>query len=144
MLCEAALLVMTLNLYHEARSETERGMQAVADTVLTRGSKEDYPDCVTDVVFQRKQFSWANRERIHDVGDLITLEHKILNRVEVGTKDFKSYQKADRVARKVLANNYKPVYRFTHYHSIRVKPYWSVGKKGYRIGNHVFYRLKGN
>lgn len=143
MLCEAALLAMTLNLYHEARSETERGMQAVADTVLVRETKDSYPDCVTGVVLQRKQFSWANGKRIRDVGDLVTLQHKILNKLELGTKDFKSYQMADRVARRVLADNYKPKYRFTHYHSVRVKPYWSVGKQGYRIGKHVFYRLKG-
>lgn len=59
---------MKLVIYHEARGESPRGMQAVANVVMNRVSSGRFPDSVCDVVYQRHrntcQFSWYCDERL--------------------------------------------------------------------------------
>ena len=58
MLAEA-IFCMALNIYHEARSETQKGQAAVAYTVLNRAQYR--PEKICDVILDHEQFSWTNR-----------------------------------------------------------------------------------
>ncbi len=49
------------NLYHEARGESLAGIKAVASVVLNRVASKRWPNSICKVVYQRKQFSWANK-----------------------------------------------------------------------------------
>lgn len=51
------LLWLTLNVYHEARSEPQIGQIAVAHVTLNRAKKEDLS--IEEVVRQPHQFSWT-------------------------------------------------------------------------------------
>lgn len=55
---EAAILCLALNVYHEARGEPLKAQQGVAQVTMTRAGGN--PDNVCKVVYEPKQFSWAN------------------------------------------------------------------------------------
>lgn len=137
---EAALLALTLNIFFEARGESEMGQHAVADTVITRVIDPRYPDSVEDVVLQHKQFSWVREKKVMSFVDLIDLQHRVLHSKGTKPADIAAYKRAEKLARKVLRPGYKPRYRFTHFHSTKVHPYWAR-YQGAWIGRHIFYRL---
>lgn len=59
------VLILALNVFHEARGETLVGQQAVIDVVFNRVNSENYPDSIAGVVYQNKQFSWTlNNDRV--------------------------------------------------------------------------------
>lgn len=52
---------MALNIYHEARGESTKGMLAVAHVTMNRVMSPKFPSTVCEVVFQPGQFSWTMR-----------------------------------------------------------------------------------
>lgn len=48
------------NIYFEARNQGREGMRAVAAVTVNRTLDPRFPNTVCRVVYQRKQFSWAN------------------------------------------------------------------------------------
>ena len=52
---------MALNIYHEARGESTKGMLAVAYVTMNRVMSPKFPSTVCEVVFQPGQFSWTMR-----------------------------------------------------------------------------------
>lgn len=135
------LLILTLNIYFEARGEPVEGMQAVADTVINRVNNKHYPNNVADVILQRRQFSWVNGKNISNIHDLIALQRVVLHSKRTAPKDIVAYRKAEQIALRALQGGYTPRYKATHFHSRKIpKPYWAKGYKSFRIGNHIFYR----
>ena len=55
------LQTLALNIYHEARGESEEGMRMVGEVTINRVSSSHYPDTICDVVYQRGQFSWVSK-----------------------------------------------------------------------------------
>ena len=55
------LLWLTLNVYHEARSEPQLGQIAIAQVTLNRAKKGQLS--IEDVVRQPHQFSWTMDKR---------------------------------------------------------------------------------
>lgn len=138
-----AVLALTLNLFFEARGEGVRGMAAVADVTITRVHDRRYPDNVVGVVLQSRQFSWT---RTHLKGrknffGMVELQNELLHSGKMKPADFQRYKEAEAIARKVLSDKYKPRYRFTHFHTIKIRPYWVEYRSGMQIGNHIFYRF---
>lgn len=119
--------------YFEARSESKRGQEAVAQVVLNRVKDERYPNSVCGVVFQnqnwrnRCQFSFAcdgKPERIRDNSSW-TLALNIADNQLLGYSSMPEIGTA------------------THYHATYVNPRWSrYLNRLERIGTHVFYALK--
>ena len=52
---------LILALYHEARGESEESIMKHAWTIIWRVKRDDFPDSLCAVVFQRKKFSAFNR-----------------------------------------------------------------------------------
>lgn len=139
-----ALLALTLNLFFEARGEGVRGMEAVADVTITRVHDQRYPDNVLDVVLQSRQFSWTHQKlkrKDRNLQGLIALQHDVLHSGKYSWKDIERYRQAERIAKKALQDGYKPRYRFTHFHTIKIRPYWVEYRNGMKLGNHIFYRI---
>lgn len=138
-----ALLALTLNLFFEARGEGVRGMEAVADVTITRVHDKRYPNNVQDVVLQSRQFSWTRQhlKGRKDFFGLVSLQNELLHSGKMKPADLKRYKEAEAIARKVLREGYKPRYRFTHFHTIKIRPYWVEYRSGMQIGNHIFYRF---
>lgn len=129
---------MQVNLYYEARGESERGMKAVAAVVYNRAQSRVYPSSICKVIFQNKQFSWTHQQDQKEVYKL--LEGSIGH---LSKKDKEKYLLAKKIARMPQKEVQKvlPSTKVLWYHSSTVKPHWN--KKVLRvaqIGSHIFYK----
>ena len=61
------LQCMADNLFHEAKVDGMRGMEAVASVVMNRVRDPRWPDNVCDVVYQPSQFSWTLKTRLNQL-----------------------------------------------------------------------------
>lgn len=114
---------MAQALYYESRSESDRGVAAVAHVILNRTNDKYWPSTVKGVITQYKQFSYR-----HD------------GSMDKGFTDKRQYVRVAVIAAKVLEGEISsPVGNATHYHTISVAPVWAkVKRKVAQIGNHVF------
>ncbi len=112
------------NLHYEARGESLAGIRAVASVVLNRVASKRWPNSICKVVYQSKQFSWANDYRARN------------------PKLVAYTQKVQRVVVKAMAGRLKDNTRqATHYHTLAVYPKWASRLKMTEvIGFHVFYK----
>ena len=114
------LLWLTLNVYHEGRSEPQIGQIAIAQVTLNRATEQN--TTIKDIVTQSRQFSWTNNRQ-----SLIPNEPsaflQCLESVYMALKTEDITQGA------------------THFHATSVHPAWAadfifVNK----FGSHKFYR----
>ncbi len=124
---------LALNIFHEARSESEAGQLAVAGVTLNRVASKRYPDTVCEVVYQKRwdrirkryvsQFSWT------EFDEPPKLKSKAWYRAwEIAEK---AYQQKDRIHLKGAI----------FYHARYIRPSWARKKKPIaRIGSHIFYK----
>jgi spore germination cell wall hydrolase CwlJ-like protein len=114
-----AVTCLALNIYHEARGEPIKGMQAVALVTLNRSKVLSKPIC--EVVHSPNQFSWTM--------------------YKPKATDPKAYKLAEKIAIDVLTGKVSDFTGFsTFYHNKQVSPYWKrkfVFRK--KIGSHYFY-----
>ena len=132
------LYCLALNVYHEARSDSKLGQEAVALVTMNRRDSERYPDTVCDVVYQSKtdsngepiknkcQFSWFCDGKSDE------------------TKNTDKWIEALEVAAYVY-NGYGDIRDITDgaimYHADYVRPYWKNDyTKTTRIDSHIFYK----
>jgi N-acetylmuramoyl-L-alanine amidase len=133
-----SLYCLALNVYHEARSDSKLGQEAVALVTMNRKDSERYPNTVCGVVYQSKtdsngnpirnkcQFSWFCDGKSDE------------------TKNTDKWIEALEVAAYVY-NGYGDIRDITDgaimYHADYVRPYW---KNDYtrttRIDSHIFYK----
>ncbi|KAA3632856.1 MAG: cell wall hydrolase [Proteobacteria bacterium] len=114
---------LALNIYHEARGESQQGQLAVAAVTLNRVRDDRFPDSVCAVVWQPHQFSWTHTQRSYFPSDM------------------KAWKAAMRIAESSLSKKVVAEYdNLLYYHSKRVRPYWSKKKRFVaRVGSHLFY-----
>ncbi len=124
---------LALNIFHEARSESEKGQRAVASVTLNRVASKRYPDTVCDVVYEKR---W-DRIRKRYVGAFSWTEFDEPPRLK-SKAWFKAWQVAENAYQQKDQRLLKGA---LFYHSKRIKPSWARKKKPIaRIGNHIFYR----
>jgi N-acetylmuramoyl-L-alanine amidase len=126
---EAAILCLALNVYHEARGESDEGQQAVAQVTLERA--EWKVENVCEVVFAPRQFSWTNGLRAGRVSP-----DRLMPNEETAWKD------ALFVAHLALGGKLEhPLPQGSkHYHRADVRPVWRHGLTPFGvIGSHIFY-----
>ena len=119
------LFCMAKNIYHEAGHEPKLGKYAVAQVTINRMESPLFGDRVCEVVFEHKQFSWANRHSLRWT-----------------TPSGPAWYEAKRIAYEVLENNkrIKGMDDALFYHATYVRPYWARTKDRLtRIGLHIFY-----
>lgn len=121
-------------IYFEARGESTKGQEAVAQVVLNRVRSSLYPDTVCGVVFQGQmrrtgcQFSFTCDGR-SDV-----------------PKDMVQWRKSNEVAKRMMEGQsfLSDIGHSTHYHANYVAPRWRRElNKVKKVGTHIFYRVKG-
>jgi spore germination cell wall hydrolase CwlJ-like protein len=133
---EKQLECLALNIYREAGYEPFEGKVAVAQVTMNRVAKGNFGDDVCGVVYQKNvvmekvicQFSWAC--------DSAAKTRPINNT---------AYNESYAVAKKVLLENFRLdiLKDALYYHANYVNPKWPLEKIG-SIGNHIFYKQKGN
>ncbi|MDA8752423.1 cell wall hydrolase [bacterium] len=132
------LSCLTLNIYHEARSESKLGQEAVGLVTMNRVYDGRYPDTVCDVVYQshvdskgrpkrnRCQFSWycdGKSDKIHDIVAYNEIE-------ELSASILESYG----IERDITDGA-------VMYHASYVKPYWASSyERTSRVDSHIFYK----
>lgn len=116
---------MTLNIYFEARGESEEGQIAVAWVVKNRVFSNLFPNSYCACIYQKKQFSWSE--------DVIS---------NIPT-DKEAYCKALDIAVKVMNNDVSdPTGGAVFYHAKTIKkPVFSIYDTviSNTIGKHIFY-----
>lgn len=131
------------NIYFEARTESTKGMEAVAFVTVNRSHNKHFPGTICGVVRQsvvmksgRKvcQFSWmCDGKR-----DTPNLAHVMESR---------AWDRASTVARQIMQGHVQNFLgQATHYHASYVHPSWAKAKRFQqltRIGVHIFYKDKG-
>lgn len=133
MLSDAQLHCLALNIYHEARGETEfgniydqklSGAELVAEVTLYRAHRDHTTFC--SVVYAENQFTWTNKK--------------------LTVKDRLSFQKAKYVAKqRVLAYmDGKHPLKVSHFHAAHVSPSWTRNMRLVAdVGNHRFWYKEG-
>ena len=115
--------LLALCVYHEARGESFEGQRAVAEVVLNRVLHPDFPNTVTDVLFQKYKDKWQ-------------FSTAPLFRLETAT-DSDSLSKAYDVVEHVLTNSeYVLDDDFGYFSSTPYKNCSYV-----KLGNHYFARM---
>jgi N-acetylmuramoyl-L-alanine amidase len=133
---EKQLDCLAINIYREAGYEPFEGKVAVAQVTMNRVASGKFGEDVCGVVYQKNvvmekvvcQFSWAC-DQVH--------RNRPIN------KD--AYNESYAVAKKVLLENFRldVLKDALYYHATYVNPRWPLEKIG-QIGQHIFYRQKGN
>lgn len=121
-----SLTCLSVNNFHEARSESDIANIMIMGVVLNRMHDKRYPNNICDVIFDEKQFSWT-----HD-----TRSDKII--------DTGQYKRLYKLAEYVMMNQdfvQQMAEGANHYHSKTVDPNWNkVYDYITTIDNHHFYR----
>ena len=122
---------LALNIYFEARGESEVGQHAVGHVVMNRVSNPRFPDSVCDVVHQggehpffRCQFSWWCDGRSDKPNKKTAWDISV------------------KIAREIYSGeSTDPTNGALWYHADYVSPYWKDSfVQGPKIGQHIFYQ----
>lgn len=106
-------------IYSEARGESRRGQEAVAQVVMNRVKSGVFPSSVCGVIRQKGQFAPQSR----------VSEHGAYNQAQVVAENVISGKTADHVN------------GATYFHTPAVSPSWSRKfVRTTRVGSHIFYR----
>lgn len=117
-------------LYFEARGESLKGQQAVAQVILNRVDSKRFPDTICGVVNQPKQFSYT-----HDgLSDTIDVKNAI---------DKKALNAISLVAIDAINDTYKGIVSgANHYYAHNITtPNWALESESIIIGNHTFLKI---
>lgn len=127
------LTCLALNVYFEARGESEAGQLAVAEVTMNRLASDLYPDSLCGVVYQK---NWDTLRKRY-VGAFSWTEFDALPQ-PAGEE----WRRAREVAEAVYYRREAPMLKGAlFYHATYSKPSWAKGKRQVaRIGRHVFYR----
>ena len=140
---------MALNIYHEARSDSTLGQEAVGMVTMNRVYSDKYPDTICDVVYQshlnsrgnpirnKCQFSWYCDGKSDKIPNM---------------PNNQTWQNAEFVAKAMLlqynmtdtGDYFGITCGATHYHANYVVPNW-IEDRGMdrvkQIGSHIFYKF---
>ena len=118
----SAIMWLTLNIYHEARSDDQIGQIAVAHVTLNR--VHNRRQTMKAVVLDPKQFSWTHQKKSWTPQNLEALAECFESAV-------------------IALDGYDFTQGATHYHRVDVHPKWAK-KMTYigQFGSHKFYRDK--
>ena len=125
--------ILARTIWGEARGEGRRGMTAVANVVMNRVAQSSWPNSPSAVCQENWQFS------VWNAGDP---NRDVIRAVDDRDSNFRiAYGIADLA---VIGRLSDVTGGADHYHSTAVSPYWAdAGKIVKRIGNHIFYKLRG-
>ena len=118
-LSKAQIECLSLNTYHEARSEGEKGMLATIFVVLNRTKDSRFPSTPCKVIAQPNQFVWYGKGKT--------------------IKEPEMYDKAKQLVHEVLGGKHKDVTRGAIYFNAHHKSPKN-SKFTVRIGNHSFFK----
>lgn len=116
------------NIFFEARNQNIIGQIMVGVVTLERKNSHRWADTICGVVFQKKQFSWANKGRKKPI---------LKNKFE---RD--AWENAAEIAQNLYQADLDiPVFNMTYYHTTKVNPKWNRHLDvAFQIEDHIFYK----
>ena len=134
---------LSLNIYHESRSDNFAGRVAVADVVLNRVDSSRYPNDICSVVHQ-------SLTRVNWKGNIVPIRGMCqfswyCDGMSDEPLDYGAWEDAKIISDMMLTNQgFRGITEgSTHYHATYVKPNW-INDRGMQyvgqIGQHKFYR----
>ncbi|HEY9010544.1 MAG TPA: cell wall hydrolase [Devosia sp.] len=117
-------------IYFEARGESVKGQEAVAQVIINRTTTGYYPKTICGVVYQ-------NRDKRNACQFSFACDGKAEVKSEA-----KAWRRAKRIAREMTSGEKQvaALETATHYHATYVKPRWARKMKRLsKIGSHIFY-----
>ncbi|WP_043647595.1 cell wall hydrolase [Chitinilyticum litopenaei] len=121
--------LLVLNAYNEARGDPEIAIRAVLAVTMARVESACFPDTVSEVIYQPRQFSWTHiRGTARSLATARAREPEALERVE-------------EIVDRYIADG-APAGENLLYHARSVRPVWAASRQLQRsgvIGSHVFY-----
>jgi spore germination cell wall hydrolase CwlJ-like protein len=139
---KSELLCLSLNIYHESRSDNLAGRISVADVVLNRVDSTLFPNTVCGVVHQAKT-------RVNWKGNVVPVRGMChfswyCDGMSDEPLEEDAWEDAQIVAELALNGGWRGISEgATHYHATYVEPNW-INDRGMvpvgRIGEHKFYR----
>jgi len=128
------LTCLALNVYFEARGESDAGQYAVAEVTMNRVASPRFPNSVCAVVHQKR---WDPlRKRYVSAFSWNELDEK-------PSLEDETYRRAWEVAEAVYYGRHTPMLSGAlHFHAVYIKkPSWARQSEPIaRIGKHVFYK----
>jgi spore germination cell wall hydrolase CwlJ-like protein len=120
---------LTLNIFHEARSEKFLGQVLVAQVTKARVLNDKYPDTYCEVVYQNKQFSWVHQGKSEPI-----LENR---------REREAWLLAEHIAYAMIVSELdESVSDIMYYHSTEVSPKWARKmERKFQYGKHIFYAM---
>lgn len=134
MMLTTALTCLALNIYHEARGETQLGKEVVAVTTLNRANGNNSQVCAE--VLKKHQFTWTTTK----------VSGKQLR--EAGKpKETEAWEEAQQIAKKALSGRIVVPAKYrnvTHFCASRKRAWDKNPQMNYvgKVGNHHFYEQK--
>lgn len=118
---------LVLNVFHEARGESEKGWRGVFDVTLNRYYDSRWPNTICGVVFQANQFSWTDDEwNFHE--SRLLKERETYNRIKEKVQFWLKFSPQP----KIMANHF--------IHKDYDSPWVSKMSFVSEVGSHRFYR----
>lgn len=115
-------------IFFEARDQPIDGQIAVAEVILNRVDRDQWPNTICGVVNQHKQFSFTHDGQSDD-------PTKYTNHADVV-----AWELAQEIASGVLLGTLELGLTSDHYHATSASPDWmNVLNRDGQIGDHIFY-----
>ena len=122
-------------IYYEARSESFEGKLAVANVILERLRREDFPNTICKVVHDGVY--WKGNPVRNKCAFSYYCDGKS-ERINEGYEYYKVTEAAALVLQGIVVDNMEDV---VYYHATYVNPSWAAHKvKAFQIGKHIFYK----
>lgn len=127
--------ILARTIYGEARGESISGQEAIASVVLNRVAfakrkgRYWWGNNIAEICLSAKQFSCWNEKDAN---------FALIEKVQDSDINFCICK---RIALRAVSGLLEDKTNFaTHYHTLKVRPYWSIGKiPCAEIGHHIFY-----
>jgi spore germination cell wall hydrolase CwlJ-like protein len=122
--------LMAFAIYHEARGEGAKGMQAVANVIMKRVDDKRWPSTIEEVIRDKKQFSFWSKKKLD---------------IEERGVYIVALRLANKAVEKNLVDVTKGATHFLSKKDLTRLPRWVYSKqvvRTVRIGRHTFYYEK--
>jgi spore germination cell wall hydrolase CwlJ-like protein len=131
----ASMKCLSDNAFFEARGTSRLDMQAVTEVVINRSKSGKYPSGICKVIYQKYQFSWANKG-YNKAQDKL---RKALRK----PSEAREYKQATLAAYEVLSSTEKRLLssKVLWYHSHKVNPVWNKGLKKVQVNSATLHVL---
>jgi len=115
----ASMKCLSDNAFFEARGTSKLDMQAVTEVVINRSNSKKYPESICKVVYQPRQFSWANKGYTKAQDKLRKALRKPSEALEYKQAILVAYEALSSTENRLMPSD------VMWYHSYKVNPVWN-------------------